>query len=97
MRDLTKNERTIVGLKTKDFSSKDKNQVQHGATVKIIKECAASGVTCCPRTIKNTAQDMRNHQHLNDLTLQYKINILHFQSYIFTQKEEQATVGSLSL
>ena len=69
-RDLTKNERTIVGLKIKDFWNKDKNQIQHGAIVKIINECAASGVTCCKTTIKSIAQEMRNQQHLNDLVFQ---------------------------
>ena len=57
VRDLAKSERTTVGLKTKDFWSKDKSQVQHGATVKVTYECAASGVLAVqgpPRVLHKT-------------------------------------------
>ena len=61
-RDLTSNERTIVGMNIKRFSNYDKKQINHGKIKDIMKLCAASGVTCGKTVVQDISRGKRRRR-----------------------------------
>ena len=61
-RDLTSNERTIVGMNVKRFWNYDKKQINHGKIKDIMKLCAASGVTCGKTVVQDISRGKRRRR-----------------------------------